>query len=317
MKFKVGDKVKVINNEQTYIELGSLGFVQSFDSGLYAVRFEGKMQHLGEKQLKLAKNKNKKRIKELEEEVAELKLIVAKLREPSNLVKEELVKSNILEFEEKKYKKVEREAQIGDVVIFKENKTDENFSRINKPYMVSGFNSLGVKFTGEGKMQFNVYAKEHNRTLETVEVYEAIPIHNKSNNELRAELIEKAKKLLNKVPKCEFVVNEEKRTVVLIIRGSSSAKVRATYKAKCMPGEVFNEHIGKAIALGRALNLDVSEFENCVQPDELVLDMKVITKEGVEGGIKNISDVGNFSLDFIKNRAYKILNDTNAIYEVK
>lgn len=55
-----------------------------------------------------------------------------------------------------------------------------------------------------------------------------------------------------------FSVNADKRTVVASIRYNGDPKV--VYKqgrAKCAPGDVFNEHIGKAIALRRALGLEV------------------------------------------------------------
>lgn len=65
----------------------------------------------------------------------------------------------------------------------------------------------------------------------------------------------------------EFIVNEEKRTVVVLLRGVNSGRVRARGIAKCMPGDVFNEWIGKAIALARALEIEVpQEFLQAVQP---------------------------------------------------
>lgn len=72
----------------------------------------------------------------------------------------------------------------------------------------------------------------------------------------------------------EYVVNAEKRTVVALIyriafRGERNG-LYAKAIAKCAPDDVFNADIGKAIALGRALGLDVSEFENAVKPTEVV-----------------------------------------------
>lgn len=68
-----------------------------------------------------------------------------------------------------------------------------------------------------------------------------------------------------------FIVNANKRTVVALMMGVSTGLVRSKGIAKCNPADVFNEHIGKAIALGRALGKDVSEFENAVQPTEPVV----------------------------------------------
>nr|DAI78599.1 MAG TPA: hypothetical protein [Caudoviricetes sp.] len=55
-----------------------------------------------------------------------------------------------------------------------------------------------------------------------------------------------------------FAVNADKRTVVASIRYNEDPKdVYKQGRAKCAPGDVFNEHIGKAIALRRALGLAV------------------------------------------------------------
>lgn len=55
-----------------------------------------------------------------------------------------------------------------------------------------------------------------------------------------------------------FAINADKRTVVASIRYNQNPKdVYKQGRAKCAPGDVFNEHIGKAIALRRALGLTV------------------------------------------------------------
>jgi hypothetical protein len=71
----------------------------------------------------------------------------------------------------------------------------------------------------------------------------------------------------------EFIVNREKRTVVYLLRvryrrsyGPRTVYVKGI--AKCAPGDVFNESIGKAIALRRALGLPVpSEYLNAPAPE--------------------------------------------------
>lgn len=170
----------------------------------------------------------------------------------------------------------------------------------------------------------------------------------KSNNELRAEVIEKSKKIIEsedkmlnkcayrgyinekcksrKICDAEFIVNADKKTVVCLLKWLGEV----TYKgiAKCMPSDVFNEHIGKAIALGRALNIDVSEFENAVQPDSIVLGMLVKDKNAslmdASGTVCELKK-GAFGSPGYKNEKGKwnsfeyseIIDDTNAIYEVK
>ncbi|QHJ03702.1 hypothetical protein [Bacillus sp. AM1(2019)] len=67
-----------------------------------------------------------------------------------------------------------------------------------------------------------------------------------------------------------FVLNRIKRTVVALIKGEYSGKVYAKGIAKAAPNDCFNVHIGKAIALRRALCLAVpDEYLNAPQPTEV------------------------------------------------
>ncbi|MED4172618.1 hypothetical protein P4631_09235 [Halalkalibacterium halodurans] len=68
----------------------------------------------------------------------------------------------------------------------------------------------------------------------------------------------------------EYIVNKEKRTVAVLLRGKVSGRIYARGKAKCAPGDCFNVYIGKAIALHRALGLPVpDELLNAPQPTEV------------------------------------------------
>lgn len=119
----------------------------------------------------------------------------------------------------------------------------------------------------------------------------------KTNNQLRKETIQAAKDFTSEVETkagsfynnsrgnytfrvrstdVEFVVNKEKRTVVALARGYISERVYSKGIAKCVEGDVFNEHIGKAIAVARAYELDIpEEILNAPQPDEKVEGMYV------------------------------------------
>jgi hypothetical protein len=67
----------------------------------------------------------------------------------------------------------------------------------------------------------------------------------------------------------DYVIDREKRTVVALIRYISNKAVAYRGIAKCAPGDVFNSHIGRAIALRRALGLDVpTEYTKAPQPTE-------------------------------------------------
>ncbi len=129
----------------------------------------------------------------------------------------------------------------------------------------------------------------------------------------------------------EFIVNSEKRTVVAIARYKYTGGIAAKGIAKCAPGDVFNADIGKAIALGRALGVDVTEFEQAGQPTEVVVGIVVKKKArsfaGESGVVYSVGDVsyadGKDGLVFngIKHSVWAytkdviIIDDTNAVYE--
>ncbi|MCK1989443.1 hypothetical protein MPH48_15210 [Lysinibacillus fusiformis] len=169
-----------------------------------------------------------------------------------------------------------------------------------------------------------------------------------TQNQQRAAIIEKAKKFVEKVSsrqscwtvnemgnetyrqRCtvnEFIINSEKRTVVVLVKGEDSGKIFEKGIAKCNPNDVFNEHIGKAIALGRALGLDVSEFEQAVQPTEFAVGQVVEANyEDPVWAPFTISELNNKyneglklwdSTDgcFISADKAKIINDTKTNYE--
>jgi len=100
----------------------------------------------------------------------------------------------------------------------------------------------------------------------------------KTAQERRDEIVEQAKadfwKLVRQNNKLDcvvnFVVNREKRTVVALIKDEYTGRVYARGIAKAAPEDCFNEHIGKAIALHRALGLEVpDEYLNAPQPTEV------------------------------------------------
>lgn len=149
-----------------------------------------------------------------------------------------------------------------------------------------------------------------------------------TNNEKRKAIIEKAKKFVEEwerlsVVKITYEINANKRTVVALRHRRDNGKVFAKGITKCAPTDVFNGYIGKAIALGRALGLDVSEFEQAVQPDEVVVGMQAIitgrvseytttVRESDEGLKKNENSLG-----FIKANSWRLIritNDTDAVY---
>jgi hypothetical protein len=68
----------------------------------------------------------------------------------------------------------------------------------------------------------------------------------------------------------EFIVNKEKRTIVCILRWDYNGSIVARGIAKCDPTDCFNVHIGKAIALRRALGLEVpADYLSAPQPTDV------------------------------------------------
>jgi hypothetical protein len=93
----------------------------------------------------------------------------------------------------------------------------------------------------------------------------------------RDEIVERAKKDADRLQRqllsefrIDFVVNLERRTVVALKRRYASGLVHAKGIAKCAPTDCFNASIGRAIALRRALGLEVpAEYYNAPQPEEV------------------------------------------------
>ncbi|MDT2249792.1 hypothetical protein P7H16_26630 [Paenibacillus larvae] len=75
----------------------------------------------------------------------------------------------------------------------------------------------------------------------------------------------------------EFIVNRRKKTVVCLLRSAVKKEIYARGIAKCAPGDAFNSHIGRAIALRRALGLEVpAEYLRIPNPTEFKIGDIVI-----------------------------------------
>src|SRR5699024_366851 len=121
----------------------------------------------------------------------------------------------------------------------------------------------------------------------------------------------------------KFVINKHKRTVVVLMYGAFSNKVRSRGIAKCAPEDCFNAHIGKAIALRRALRFEVpDEYIYTPQPTEVRVGDVVVTTNGEfpqwgNGVVKKIaSGLGNPRGYFVEDGSFaylyeaKIIDDT-------
>lgn len=68
-----------------------------------------------------------------------------------------------------------------------------------------------------------------------------------------------------------IIVNKEKKTIVALNIGGITGNVYDRSVAKCHPDDKWNEDIGKAIAVGRLFNRDVSRFTD-IPPKESLPD---------------------------------------------
>ncbi|WP_144522958.1 hypothetical protein [Bacillus pumilus] len=99
----------------------------------------------------------------------------------------------------------------------------------------------------------------------------------KSDQQKRDEIVAQAKEDVEDLvikhfffTKADFIVNAAKRTVVALRKSLIDTRILRRGIAKCAPNDCFNEHIGKAIALRRALRLPVPvEYLNVPQPTEV------------------------------------------------
>jgi hypothetical protein len=112
---------------------------------------------------------------------------------------------------------------------------------------------------------------------------------------------------------CEFIVNREKRTVVALIKTIDEGKVVHRGIAKCHPDDCFNAHIGRAIALRRALGLEVpDEYLNAPQPTEVrvgdIIEYKGKRYTVSKAPLKN----GQCGVNSIAVHNGKIIDDTRA-----
>lgn len=188
-----------------------------------------------------------------------------------------------------------------------------------------------------GEYNYNVFNRTHNRTADNVEVFEVVEPVVKTPNQQRYETIQRARMLVGgfsksnelvinhdfyKNPKIEFFRNGNKTTCVITPENTSLD--RFVGRSKCTEDDVYNTHIGDAIALCKALENEVpEEFTNAVQPDEFVdyhiletlgNGMRVVTPgDEREGGHK----YKECAADAPSAIGARIIDDTNAEYETE
>lgn len=149
--------------------------------------------------------------------------------------------------------------------------------------------------------------------------------HHLTANQKRARAIEMAKEFvedsletfswMNEIISSETTIDSEKRKVKFEL---SLVNGKRKGKAKCKKGEVFNEHIGEAIALAKALDIVEQlppDILKAVQPSRRIEGM-VVEFRGNQRMIA-FEYIENKTCHFDSETARygEIIDDTNAQYE--
>src|SRR5690625_4284245 len=210
------------------------------------------------------------------------------------------------------------------------NKYDEAFKKMCEldyedleELLKDGITQFKIKAYGEGYEQ-GKFDATMDSALEKYD--EALgKMAEETAQEKRNRIIEQAKKDVEELKEddgmykiypyactAEYIVNKNKRTVVAILRGFRTGKVRARGIAKCAPNDCFNVHIGKAIALRRALGIEVpDEYLNAPQPTEVrVGDIVVSTKYGYFHKVRDETDAREINEEFLPIGKAEIIDDS-------
>lgn len=253
----------------------------------------------------------------------------------------------IIEHEGLKLKRVDREAREGDYVRV-QHKDGECFIP-NKIYgPVSNRVVKADSSTGRTEYEItDVYNEFYGRTPSTVEVFEVVDVLDEklpfpkiveekpklTANQQRALVIKEAKHFIASKVKDGIVkigeknykvhFNRKGKTISCILNDLETGYTTFVNKVNCHPQDVFNEHIGQAIALGGIIGTPKKMFLKAVQPDEVVVGMIVESSDGYEHGngtVERFEDSpfasGYWTIEngfnYLKHAS--ILDDTNAEY---
>jgi len=104
------------------------------------------------------------------------------------------------------------------------------------------------------------------------------------NNQLRKQVINEAKGLLKaheNDKQIKYLVNKDKQLITCVVIDEDSGKVVSQGIAKTTTriNEVYNEYIGKAIALCKALNVNADKYKNAPLPDKIIEGHIIKNKE--------------------------------------
>lgn len=128
----------------------------------------------------------------------------------------------------------------------------------------------------------------------------------------------------------EYISNAEfirkGNRVTCLLKGVETSKVHFVGRAECHADDVFNEHIGRAVALAKALDIVEQlppDILNAVRPDSFVKGMKVVWLDRFDNVYERIVEhVADYKAYFtnksnMPKHRLAIIDDTNADYSVQ
>lgn len=132
----------------------------------------------------------------------------------------------------------------------------------------------------EGKILEAKKFLEDNKTTMRGIIYNDSPLYSKGSFEEIEDVYSVTLGVLDRCAcKVEFITLEQKGRVIALLRGVGTNKVYARGVSTCYYGDVFNEDIGKAVALAKALKLDYSQFIDIPNPMGMEVGSVVKIKE--------------------------------------
>lgn len=196
-------------------------------------------------------------------------------------------KAEIIEFEGAKYRKVDREAREGDVVIFtKEQASETTDLTAGKPYLVvNHFNDDSyLSFTADDGSPYGVYCNHFKRTPETVDVYAPIA---------------------NSEPKYEPKVGD----IVVITGDSEVVHVENEIGDIGKITKVDNDETAKVHVAGKRNEFNYVGFEDMrpATAEEIAQYEKAVAKSKLKAGDYVVfTDAKAFDDYFTANKPYKV-----------
>lgn len=205
---------------------------------------------------------------------------------------------------------------------------------ITRPAFTMGKYKEGDIFTVDKAIYNTILVEEVDVAIHHSEYEVLVEEEPKSANQQRAELIQRAREFVEDnwdihlfaVP--VFKYKESKRRVTCLMKYEKTNRIYSVGRANCHPDDVFNADIGKAIALARALEIEVpEEFLDAVQPDEHVRGQVVFYHNKLHPSFQEsrvIKEANERRLEYNCGRTFtfsntllpkpKIINDSGAIY---